>query len=201
MPEETKFANEIAEKDELFDRIAAELYNLASMLVGEGEDGARLVETAIATAELPNCHDPVEGNKSCLRALSAAALEMIEQNSPGSLAAPKDLAPAGVCIDEEDLKVASAAREEFERMIAGPDRERVRKWLSGLSAAVRTVFVLRAVAGFTAAEIAGLLATHGGPQAAGWTEGMASQYFYRGLCSLASQLIHNSTARVPASGL
>ena len=37
-----------AGRNEVFDRIAAGLYSLASMLVGEGEDGVRLVEMAVA---------------------------------------------------------------------------------------------------------------------------------------------------------
>ena len=36
--------------DEMLDVIAAGLYNLASMLVGEGEEGVQLVETAVADA-------------------------------------------------------------------------------------------------------------------------------------------------------
>src|ERR1019366_2712434 len=38
--------------DGVFDMIAAGLYSMASMLVGEGEDSIRLVETAVATGEV-----------------------------------------------------------------------------------------------------------------------------------------------------
>jgi len=65
----------------------------------------------------------------------------------------------------------------------------VRNWLASLPTAARTIFVLRAVAGFTAAETAGLLAAHGGPQATGWTADAVREFFRQGLCSLASQLI------------
>jgi DNA-directed RNA polymerase specialized sigma24 family protein len=74
-------------------------------------------------------------------------------------------------------------------MIAGPDRDRVRAWLEKLSPAVRTVFVLRAVAGFSAAETAGLLAEDGGLRAAGWSADGVRSVFRQGLCSLASQLL------------
>ena len=80
-------------------------------------------------------------------------------------------------------------------MIAGPDRDRVRKWLASLPAALRTVFVLRAVAGFTTGETAELLVANGGPKAAGWTPSGVSQFFRQALCSLASQLIHASAGR------
>ncbi|MGD0914649.1 MAG: hypothetical protein ABR928_22365 [Terracidiphilus sp.] len=77
-------------------------------------------------------------------------------------------------------------------MIAGPDRDRVREWLTKLPTSLRTVFVLRAVAGFTSDETATLLAAHGGPDAEGWTSGAVRDVFRQGLCSLASQLIHET---------
>jgi uncharacterized membrane protein len=90
---------------------------------------------------------------------------------------------------------AGISNEEFENMIGGPDRERVRKWLESLPAVVRNIFVLRAVAGFTAVETAELLETHGGPAAAGWTPDAVREVFRQGLCSLASQLIHATAER------
>jgi hypothetical protein len=75
-------------------------------------------------------------------------------------------------------------------MLAGPDRDRARNWLAGLPTLTRTIFVLRAVAGFTTAETAAMLAAHGGPQAAGWTTEAVREFCRQGLCSLASQLLH-----------
>ena len=57
--------------EEMFDRIAAGLYSLASMLVGEGEDSVRLVETAVANAEVSACQDPAQARKSSRRTLAA----------------------------------------------------------------------------------------------------------------------------------
>jgi hypothetical protein len=58
-----------------------------------------------------------------------------------------------------------------------------------MPAKMRAVFVLRAVAGFTAAETATLLqkhgGAHGGPQAAAWTPEAVREVFRQGLCSLA----------------
>src|SRR5208282_943844 len=50
--------------DEMFDLIAAGMYSMASMLVGEGEDSIRLVETAVANADVSVCQDPAEARKS-----------------------------------------------------------------------------------------------------------------------------------------
>jgi hypothetical protein len=184
-----------AGKDEIFDQIAAGLYSLASMLVGEGEDGVRLVETAVANSEDSVCHDPVEARKSSRRAMCVAALDILSRRDPDSLAAPEGLKPAETCIEDDDLAAAGVSGDELERMISGPDRDRMRKWLASLPTALRTIFVLRAVAGFTAAETAGLLAAHGGSRSAGWTPAAAGELFRQGLCSLASQLIQASSAR------
>jgi hypothetical protein len=181
--------------EDVFDRIAAKLYKMASMLVGEGEVSVRLVETAVANAEVSVCQDSTLARKSSRRALGAAALELLAERSSGSLAAPEGLEPASTCIEDDDLASAGISTEELESMMAGPDRDRVRNWLASLPTAMRAVFVLRAVAGFTAAETAALLQEHGGPQAAAWTPEAVREVFRQGLCSLASQLLHASAAR------
>jgi DNA-directed RNA polymerase specialized sigma24 family protein len=177
--------------EEIFELIAAGLYSLASMLVGEGEPSARLVEEAIASAQVSPCADPQEARLSSRRTLSTSALELLAERDPGSLAAPEGLAPATTCIDDDDLASAGISTEELASMIGGPERDRVRKWLESLPTWMRAVFVLRAVAGFTAAETAELLKLHGGPQAVTWTPEAVREVFRQGLCSLASQLLRN----------
>ena len=53
--------------DAMLDAIAAGLYTLASMLVGEGEDGIRLVETAVATTDVVPCGDVARDGKAFAR--------------------------------------------------------------------------------------------------------------------------------------
>jgi DNA-directed RNA polymerase specialized sigma24 family protein len=175
------------------DRIAGELYNLASMLVGEGEQSAELVETALKNSEISACHDPNESHKSSQRALAAAALEILARRDQAALAAPEGLAAASICIEGDDLASAGISQEELGKMIAGPDRDRVREWLASLPTAMRAIFVLRAVAGFTALDTAALLKAHG--EAPSWTPELTREVFRQGLCSLASQLIHSSGRR------
>ena len=177
--------------EELFDLLATGLYSLASMLVGEGEQSARLVEEAVANAEVSVCHNPIQARTSSRRVLAAAALELLAERSPGNLAAPLGLTPASTCIEGDDLASAGLSAEDLESMISGPERERVRSWLASLPTAMRTVFALRAVAGFTAAETAELLKSHCGPQAAAWTPAAVSEIFRQGLCSLASQVLRS----------
>jgi hypothetical protein len=179
--------------DALLNTIAAGLYSLASMMVGEGEDSVRLVETAVATTEVSVCEDPIEGRKNSRRALAKAALQMIAERDLASLAAPEGIEPVGGCIDDDDLEAAGVSTLELERTMSGPDRERVRNWLEDLPVNLRTVFALRAVAGLSAPETATMLSEYGGPSAAGWnTEGVRA-VFRQGLCSIASQLIQAST--------
>jgi DNA-directed RNA polymerase specialized sigma24 family protein len=188
-------ASALAGMDDMFDQIAAGLYSLASMLVGEGEESARLAETTIATADVSSSSDPREARQNSRRALAAAAIEVLARRNPACLAAPEGLEPVQTCIEDEDLDAAAEYGEELQRMIAGPDRERVRDWLESLPTELRTIFVLRAVAGFTPSEIAGLLAAHGGPQGAGWTPNAVREFFRQGLCSLASQLLQATAVR------
>ncbi len=179
----------------IVDQLAVGLYNLASMLVGEGEESVQLVETAIANADVSACQNPDQARASSRRSLCEAALDTLRLRNPGGLAAPEGLKPSGNCIDDDDLEAVEIAREDLERMIAGPDRQRVRNWLASLPAALRTIFVLRAVAGLSAGETAAMLEKHGGPKAAGWNAEAVRSVFREGLCSLASQLLHATAVR------
>jgi DNA-directed RNA polymerase specialized sigma24 family protein len=180
--------------DTVFDAIAAGLYNLASMLIGEGEESVGLVETTISTAEI-SPGDARQTRMSSRRALCTAAIRILEKRVPGSLATPLQPTSVSTCIEDDDLDAAGATGEELEMMLAGPDRDRVRDWLASLSTATRVIFVLRAVAGFSSSEAVAMLVDYGGPEAAGWTAEAVREHFRQGLCSLASQLIHASTAR------
>ena len=181
--------------DEMLDRMAAGLYSMASMLVGEGEDSIGLVETAVAQSEVLAGGDATEARRSSRRALCIAAMELIAARKLGSLASPEGLVHASTCIEDDDLESAGISRAELESMLAGPDRESVKNWIESLATETRVIFVLRAVAGFTANETAEMLAEHGGKGAEGWNGEAVREIFRQGMCSLASQLIHASTAR------
>lgn len=176
--------------DAMFDLIAAGMYSMASMLVGEGEDSMGLVETAIARTEIPKSGDPVESRQNSRRALSIAAVELIAERNPGSLAAPEWLEHVATCIEDDDLESAGISRVELENMLAGPNRQSVKNWIESLATETRVIFVLRAVAGLSAGETAAILAEHGGQGAEGWNADAVREIFRQGLCSLASQLIH-----------
>jgi hypothetical protein len=188
-------AQALAGQEDMLDVIAAGFYSMASMLVGEGEDSMRLVERAVEMAEISVCHDVEQERKSSRRALCTAALALLDQRNPGCLAFPQGLVAVKTCIEDDDLDEAGVSREELETMLAGPNRESVKNWLESLPTETRAIFVLRAVAGFTAPETAAMLAAHGGPDATGWNADAVREIFRRGLCSLASQLIQANAAR------
>ncbi len=121
--------------DDVFDAIAAGLYNLASMLVGEGEESVRLVETTIATAEISPGSNAGQARMSSRRALCTAAIRTLERRTPGCLAAPEEVERVSTCIGDDDLD--AAAGEQLETMMAGPDRDGVRNWLGSLSTETR----------------------------------------------------------------
>jgi hypothetical protein len=191
--DEATVANALRGTDDMLDVIAAGLYNMASMLVGEGEHSIRLIETAVARAEISACSDAQHGRMSSRRALCTAAIELIAERDPESLAAPVWVQHSTTCIEDDDLESTGISREDLEHMLAGPNRENVKLWIESLPTSTRVVFVLRAVAGFTADETATMLAEHGGKNARGWSADAVREIFRQGLCSLASQLIHATT--------
>jgi hypothetical protein len=154
------------------DRIAAGLYTLASMLVGEGEDSARLVEAAIANADIFSGSDLEQTTRRGQLELCKAAIGLLARGNPKSVAAPVGLEHASTCIGDDELDAAGVSKEELSRLIAGTE---LRIWLAGLPDTLRVIFVLRAVGGLSAPETASLLASFGGPTAAGWTAEMVRE--------------------------
>src|SRR5215469_7213750 len=75
--DEATVAKTLGGMDAMLDVIAAGLYSMASMLVGEGEDSIGLVETAVAQTDLSACSDASEARKNSRRSLCTAAIEMI----------------------------------------------------------------------------------------------------------------------------
>ena len=192
---EAAVASALESMDELLDRAAATLYNLASMLVGEGEESIALIEKAVATAEVSHCEDPEQARIDSLFALCRGAAELLEKRNPGCLAAPVSVEHIVTCLDDDDLESAGIKREVLDRMFAGPERERVRTWLESLSTATRTIFVMRAVGGVCNPNTARLLNEATGATTVLWTPEAVSEIFRQGLCSLATQLLQASAVR------
>jgi hypothetical protein len=179
----------------LLEKIAADLYRISSMLVGEGEEAVRLIEQVVTQLDIPHFSDPVDARHRSRLALGAQAIAILAARDSSAFQAPGEASGPVSCIEDDDLDAAGVSLAELERMLDGPDNQRLRAWLEGLSISLRVVFVLRAVAGLSSAEVAGLIAENGGPLALDWTPETVRSGFRQALCSLASQLLHETTAR------
>ena len=177
------------------EHLAADLYHTASMLVGEGEDAITLVEQAIGQAD-----DAAAEADEALRVLrlqlAGKAIALLAQRDAASLEAPElDSSGPVSCIEGDELDAAGVTSAELEAMLTGPDNAHLRAWLESLPVSLRSIFVLRAVAGYSSAETAGLLAEYGGPAAENWTPEGVRVIFRSALCSLAAQLLHATAER------
>lgn len=194
--DEAAVAEALAGHEETLDAIAARMYTLASMLVGEGEDSVRLIEAAIAQSQVSPCTDPEESRRNSRRAIAAGGIRVLAARAPGSLDAPVGVDFPRTCIDDDELESAGISSAQLQAMLAGPERARVRTWLESLPVAQRVAFVLRAVAVIPSAEAASLLAANAGPGAAAWSSESVREVFRQALCSLASQLIQAANPAV-----
>jgi hypothetical protein len=185
--------------DGMLEKIAGGLYRISSMLLGEGEEAIGLIEDIVAHFDLQACRDHNEARHLSRLLLAADAISVLRERdsamNSSSFAAPSDDSGPASCIEDDDLSAAGVTPDELEQMISGPDAHRLRDWLEGLPVSLRVVFVLRAVAGLSSAEIANLLAEHGGPAAANWAPDAVRSSFRQALCSLASQLIHATATK------
>jgi hypothetical protein len=185
----------ISNWDGLLEKIAADLYRISSMLVGEGEEAIGLIEQAVAELDIPACADPMEAKHRSRLLLGGKAVAILAGRDAASFSSPeKETGPVS-CIEDDDLEAAGVSPTELEQMLAGPDSHRLRDWLEGLPVALRVIFVLRAVAGLSSAEVAGIIAEDGGTAAQDWAPDEVRTGFRQALCSLASQLLHASAAR------
>lgn len=181
--------------DGVLERIAADTYRVASMLLGEGEEAIGLIERVVAEVDLRASRDQAEVRHKSRLLMAAHAVKILAQRDGASLTAPEGDSGPSSCIEDDDLEAAGVTPDELERMISGPESYRLRNWIEGLSVSLRVIFVLRAVTGLSSPEIAGILAENGGEAAQGWTPDAVRGTFRQALCSLASQLIHATATK------
>ena len=200
--ETTAVDSALAGWDGLLEKVGTDTYRISSMLLGEGEETIQLIEQVVIDVDIRACSDHREARHLSRLILAAKAIAILSArdsaSQPSSFAAPdKDALDSGPvsCIEEDDLSAAGVTSAELEQMLTGPDNHHLRAWLEGLTVSLRVIFVLRAVAGLSSTEIAGLLSEHGGPAAQDWTPDAVRSSFRQALCSLASQLLHASASK------
>jgi len=179
--------------------MAAELFQLASLLVGDGDRALSLIERSLATMEIDPCLNPVlarEQARACIvrDSLAELALEQpaaFDTHATGSM-------EHDPCIQDDDLQAAGITpvqlRSWLEQQAKPELRRGLRDWLEELPLVQRAIFVQRAVLGQGNEAAATLLRETGGPQAKGWTSQNVSDTFRQALCSLANSLAHAPAA-------
>ena len=179
---------------QLLESIGSDVYRVASMLLGDGENSIRLTEQVVLGLDPSSIEDEGEARHRARLALAADAIALAAEQAPESFAAIESNSGPVSCIEDDDLDAAGVSQSELEQMLTGSQNHHLRTWLEGLPEALRFIFVLRAVAGFSTVEVAVLLAENGGEAAQEWSPDAVRSTYRQGLCSLASQLLQASTA-------
>lgn len=181
--------------------MAAELFQLASLLVGDGPSAAPLIESSLSNMEIDPCLDPEAAREQARTHVVRAALGLLAAQSPAEFAARTEGDIGSSCIEDDDLLAAGVSPAQLRGWLEGQGngelRRELRQWLESLSPLQRVVFVQRAVLGLGNETVARKLDDASGksntPQ---WTAQGVSGVFRQALCSLA-----NSLAHAPATGL
>lgn len=169
---------------------ALELFQLASLLVGEPQSAARLVEETVTSMEMDPCAAQPGMEQAAREKLAAHALLWMQQRDPESFVVASDSEPVTSCVETDDMEASGITSERLAQLLSGAQRKELRTWLDGLSLASRAIFVQRAVLGRDNSTTAEAM------QAAdrGWTPDAVSLTFRSALCSLANQLAHSAAS-------
>jgi DNA-directed RNA polymerase specialized sigma24 family protein len=188
IPEPTTDCTDCNDND-IVESAARELYQAAALFVGDENEAIQLVEETVASVEMDPCSDGEAAREAASRDLIRRALARVAALQPARMH-PSAATDLGGCVETDDLSAAGLTRQQLDDLLSGAGRTRMRQWLEGLGPAERSVFVLRAVMGRSAAESAQLLQqTTGDP----WMETHVGGAYRAALCSLASSLVHSAS--------
>lgn len=170
---------------------ALELFQLASLLVGDQEQALRLIEESVSASDLDPCANEPGAEEAVRRKLTEKALAWMRQRAPETFAVEDSPLPIGGCVETDDLEAAGISSARLAEMLSGSQRQSLRKWLDDLPMAQRAVFVLRAVLGRNNQAASEEMRRASG--SGGWTADYVSMMFRSALCSLANQLAHSAS--------
>lgn len=171
---------------------ALELFQLASLLVGDPQEALQLVEESVSASDLDLCAAEPGAEERVRRKLTERALQWMRQRAPQSFEVEGTSVSLGGCVETDDLEAAGISSAKLAEMLSGGQRQKLRSWLDDLPMAQRAVFVLRAVLGRNSQTAAEEFRQVCG--ADGWTADYVSAMFRSALCSLANQLAHSTSA-------
>ena len=178
--------------------MAVELFQLASLLVGDEGRALEVIEHSLATMEVDPCRDPEAAKEQARARVVRGALAELSQAEPGAFRLRSVDAGVGGCIQDDDLGASGVEESQLRGWLdaqAKPELRRgLRTWLEALPLVQRAIFVQRAVLGQGNEAAATLLREAGGEQAGGWTSQSVRDVFRQALCSLANSLAHAPAA-------
>ncbi len=178
---------------------AAELFQLAALLVGDPSQAVKLVEESLAGMEIDPCLEPAAARRLAEQQLLRRAVAVLRQNDPASFEKQPSAAGA-VCVEDDSLDAAGISQSQLAAWLAGEGRGDLRAWLAALPGAQRAVFVQRAVLGHGNAATAQMLAAPSARETVqGWTPEAVGEAYRLALCSLANSLAHTPAAMTEAA--
>jgi len=166
---------------------AAELYQLAALMLGDETGAADLVESVLTKTNIDPCADAETSVNAARVNLVETAVARLSQADSEAFNAPAPSAGPSGCIDDDDLAAAGISADRLAEMVHGSERRALRDWLNKLPVAQRTVFVERAILGWDNAKAAATLSRAASRT---WHPGQVSNLFRQALCSLATSLVH-----------
>jgi len=177
---------------------AAELYQLAALMLGDEGEAVSLVESTVADVDVDPCASEATAVDTARHHLVEAAVARMNDAEPGAFAAPAIAEAPAVCIEDDDLSAAGISAAQIADILKGAGNgDQLRNWLNQLSTAQRAIFVQRAVLGWNNDATAASLANGSGTKPA-WSAAQVSETFRQALCSLANLLVHAEAEKVTA---
>jgi DNA-directed RNA polymerase specialized sigma24 family protein len=172
---------------------AAELYQLAALMLGDESQAVDLVEIAVEQTNIDPCAEADASVNAARINLIETAVARLSHADPDAFDAPQlDTHGAGGCIDEDDLSAAGISASQLANVMNGSERNSLRDWLNRLPAVQRTIFIERAILGWDN-NVAAASLTRAASRS--WQPRQVSEQFRQALCSLATSLVHSRTVQ------
>lgn len=170
---------------------AADLYQLAALMLGDERLAAELVEAAVGQVDIDPCAETKASIDAAREHLVKTTVSYLSRTDPSAFEAPEGNSARTGCIEDDDLNAAGISADELAGLLRDPGRGALREWLNRLPVSQRAVFVLRAILGWDNTKAGALLTQASGQD---WEPGQVSGLFRQALCSLATSLAHSTRA-------
>src|SRR6202051_1137270 len=189
----------VAEARELMaEDTALQLFQIAALMLGDEQEAVSLVEEVVAKVEADPCAEGTLAYAEARTLLVRTAVQRLAGLYSEAFVVPTPQPADAVCIETDDLGAAGLDGDQFGALISGAGRAGMREWLERLAPALRTIFVLRAVAGQDGEQTAESLRQSGATGAQAWRRDQVGTAYRQALCSLATCLMSAQTALAPA---